>query len=51
VQAAAHALAEHGWQVLGEQPSPILGSKGAVETFLHARSGGRPVSLSRSPAS
>jgi 23S rRNA (cytidine1920-2'-O)/16S rRNA (cytidine1409-2'-O)-methyltransferase len=51
VQAAAHALAEHGWQVLGEQPSPILGSKGAVETFLHAISGSRPVSLSRSPAS
>jgi len=33
-----YALAEHGWQVLGEQPSPIPGSKGAVETFLHARS-------------
>ena len=41
VQAAAHALAEHGWQVLGEQPSPILGSKGAIETFLYARS--RPI--------
>jgi len=39
-QAAAHTLAEHGWQVLGGQPSPILGSKGAVETFLHARSDG-----------
>ena len=51
VQAATHVLAGHGWQVLGEQPSPILGSKGAVETFLHARSGSRPVSLSRSPAS
>jgi 23S rRNA (cytidine1920-2'-O)/16S rRNA (cytidine1409-2'-O)-methyltransferase len=37
VQAAAQALADHGWQVLGEQPSPILGSKGAVEAFLHAR--------------
>jgi 23S rRNA (cytidine1920-2'-O)/16S rRNA (cytidine1409-2'-O)-methyltransferase len=38
VQAAAQALADHGWQVLGEQPSPIQGSKGAVEAFLHARS-------------
>lgn len=38
VQAAAQALADHGWQVLGEQPSPIRGSKGAVEAFLHARS-------------
>jgi 23S rRNA (cytidine1920-2'-O)/16S rRNA (cytidine1409-2'-O)-methyltransferase len=37
VQAAAQALADHGWQVQGEQPSPILGSKGAVEAFLHAR--------------
>jgi 23S rRNA (cytidine1920-2'-O)/16S rRNA (cytidine1409-2'-O)-methyltransferase len=38
VRAAAWALAGHGWQVVGEQPSPILGSKGAVEVFLHARS-------------
>jgi 23S rRNA (cytidine1920-2'-O)/16S rRNA (cytidine1409-2'-O)-methyltransferase len=38
VQAATCALAAHGWQVLGEEPSPILGSKGAVEVFLHARS-------------
>jgi 23S rRNA (cytidine1920-2'-O)/16S rRNA (cytidine1409-2'-O)-methyltransferase len=38
VQAAAQALADHRWQVLGEQPSPIQGSKGAVEAFLHARS-------------
>jgi 23S rRNA (cytidine1920-2'-O)/16S rRNA (cytidine1409-2'-O)-methyltransferase len=35
VQAAAHALANHGWQVLGQQPSPILGAGGAVEIFLH----------------
>jgi len=38
VQAATCALAAHCWQVLGEEPSPILGSKGAVEVFLHARS-------------
>lgn len=49
VQAAAHALTEHEWQVLGEQPSPILGSKGAVETFLYARSGSRPVDPIRFP--
>jgi 23S rRNA (cytidine1920-2'-O)/16S rRNA (cytidine1409-2'-O)-methyltransferase len=38
VRAASQALAGHGWQVLGEQPSPVLGSRGAVEAFLHARS-------------
>jgi 23S rRNA (cytidine1920-2'-O)/16S rRNA (cytidine1409-2'-O)-methyltransferase len=38
VQAAALALAGHGWQVLGDEPSPIMGSRGAVEVFLHARS-------------
>jgi 23S rRNA (cytidine1920-2'-O)/16S rRNA (cytidine1409-2'-O)-methyltransferase len=38
VMAAAQALTDHGWQVLGLQPSPIPGSKGAVEAFLHARS-------------
>ena len=37
VRAAARALADHGWQVLGQQPSPILGAKGAVEVFLHAQ--------------
>ena len=42
VQAAAQALADHGWQILGERPSPILGSKGAVEAFLHARRGTCP---------
>jgi 23S rRNA (cytidine1920-2'-O)/16S rRNA (cytidine1409-2'-O)-methyltransferase len=43
VHAAARAIADHGWQVVGEHPSPILGAKGAVEVFLHARSrpGGR----------
>jgi predicted rRNA methylase YqxC with S4 and FtsJ domains len=35
VQAAADSLANHGWQVLGQQPSPILGARGAVEVFLH----------------
>jgi len=41
-QAAARALGNHGWQVLGQQPSPILGSKGAVEVLLHATSGLQP---------
>ena len=36
---AARALQDHGWQVLGQQPSPILGAKGAVEIFIHATSG------------
>ena len=36
VQAAARTLGNHGWKVLGRQPSPILGAKGAVEIFLHA---------------
>jgi 23S rRNA (cytidine1920-2'-O)/16S rRNA (cytidine1409-2'-O)-methyltransferase len=38
---AARALEDHGWQVLGQQPSPILGAKGAVEIFIHATSGWR----------
>ena len=38
-QAAARALEDHGWQVLGQQPSPILGAKVAVEILLHAASG------------
>ena len=36
---AARALGNHGWQILGQQPSPILGAKGAVEILLHAASG------------
>ena len=40
-QTAARALGNHGWQVLGQQPSPILGAKGAVEILLHAASGCR----------
>ena len=36
--AAARALEAHGWQVRAQQPSPILGAKGAVEVFLHASS-------------
>jgi 23S rRNA (cytidine1920-2'-O)/16S rRNA (cytidine1409-2'-O)-methyltransferase len=39
VAAAARALAGHGWRVLGQEPSPILGAKGAVEVFVHAASG------------
>jgi 23S rRNA (cytidine1920-2'-O)/16S rRNA (cytidine1409-2'-O)-methyltransferase len=38
-ETAAHALEDHGWHVLGQQPSPILGAKGAVEIFIHATSG------------
>jgi 23S rRNA (cytidine1920-2'-O)/16S rRNA (cytidine1409-2'-O)-methyltransferase len=35
--AAVLALEDHGWRVLGEQPSPILGAKGAVEIMVHAQ--------------
>ena len=38
-QTAARALEGHGWRILGQQPSPILGAKGAVEIFIHAASG------------
>ncbi len=38
-QTAARALEDHGWHVLGQQPSPLLGAKGAVEVFIHATSG------------
>jgi len=38
-QTAARALEDHGWRILGQQPSPILGAKGAVEIFIHAASG------------
>ena len=34
--AAAAALADHGWRVLAQEPSPVLGAKGAVEVFVHA---------------
>lgn len=37
VRRAATALVEHHWQVLDQHPSPIRGSHGAVEIFLHAR--------------
>jgi 23S rRNA (cytidine1920-2'-O)/16S rRNA (cytidine1409-2'-O)-methyltransferase len=39
VQAAARALENHRWRVLGQQPSPIQGAKGAVEILIHATSG------------
>jgi len=39
VETAARALEDHRWQTLGQQPSPILGAKGAVEMLLHAASG------------
>jgi 23S rRNA (cytidine1920-2'-O)/16S rRNA (cytidine1409-2'-O)-methyltransferase len=38
-ETAARALEDHGWRILGQQPSPILGAKGAVEIFIHAASG------------
>jgi 23S rRNA (cytidine1920-2'-O)/16S rRNA (cytidine1409-2'-O)-methyltransferase len=39
VQAATRSLGDHGWQVLGQEPSPIRGAKGAVEMLLHAAYG------------
>lgn len=36
VEIAARALEDNGWRILGRQPSPILGAKGAVEALLHA---------------
>jgi len=38
IDAAARALEHHGWHVLGQQPSPVPGAKGAVEEFVHAAS-------------
>ena len=38
VTAAASALEQHGWHILGQHTSPILGAKGAVEVFVHAAS-------------
>jgi 23S rRNA (cytidine1920-2'-O)/16S rRNA (cytidine1409-2'-O)-methyltransferase len=38
VDAATQALEDRGWRVLGQQPSPIRGSKGAVEVLVHATS-------------
>ncbi len=35
-ETAGRALEDHGWRILGQQPSPILGAKGAVEILLHA---------------
>jgi len=34
--AAARALGDHGWRVLAQEPSPVLGAKGAVEVFVYA---------------
>jgi 23S rRNA (cytidine1920-2'-O)/16S rRNA (cytidine1409-2'-O)-methyltransferase len=39
VATASRALEAHGWQILAQQPSPIMGAKGAVEILLHAASG------------
>jgi 23S rRNA (cytidine1920-2'-O)/16S rRNA (cytidine1409-2'-O)-methyltransferase len=36
--AAASALEDHSWQVLGQERSPILGAKGAVEVLVYAQS-------------
>ncbi len=38
VRAAVRALEGHGWRVGGEQPSPIRGSRGAIEVLVHATS-------------
>ena len=35
-QTATRALEEHKWRVLGQEPSPVLGAKGAVEILLYA---------------
>ena len=35
-EAASRALAGHGWRVLAQEPSPVLGAKGAVEAFVYA---------------
>jgi 23S rRNA (cytidine1920-2'-O)/16S rRNA (cytidine1409-2'-O)-methyltransferase len=39
VDAAILALEDHGWRVLDQQQSPILGTKGAVEVLVHAAFG------------
>jgi 23S rRNA (cytidine1920-2'-O)/16S rRNA (cytidine1409-2'-O)-methyltransferase len=39
VEMATRALEDHGWRVLGKQPSPILGARGAVEILVYAASG------------
>ena len=30
------AMTQHGWSVMSQLPSPVAGSKGAVEVFVHA---------------
>jgi 23S rRNA (cytidine1920-2'-O)/16S rRNA (cytidine1409-2'-O)-methyltransferase len=42
VETAARALESHGWQVLGQEPSPIRGANGAVEILLHAAARSQP---------
>jgi len=40
IAAVAHAeraISETGWEVQGRERSPITGSKGAIEVFVHAR--------------
>jgi 23S rRNA (cytidine1920-2'-O)/16S rRNA (cytidine1409-2'-O)-methyltransferase len=50
--AAVRALQDHGWRVLGQRQSPILGAKGAVEVIVHAAVGlpGRPAASSMDAA-
>ena len=36
MDAAARALEDHGWRVLGQEPSPIQGANGAVEGLVYA---------------
>lgn len=38
VQAAARALEHNGWRVMGQEPSPIPGARGAIEILLYAAS-------------
>jgi 23S rRNA (cytidine1920-2'-O)/16S rRNA (cytidine1409-2'-O)-methyltransferase len=42
VTSAGRGLDRAGWRVVGRVVSPIRGSRGAVEFFVHARWGGRP---------
>jgi 23S rRNA (cytidine1920-2'-O)/16S rRNA (cytidine1409-2'-O)-methyltransferase len=35
-EAAGRALAGHRWRVLDQEPSPVLGTRGAVEVFVYA---------------
>ena len=40
VARASAAMAEAGWEVVATMPSPVTGSRGAVEALVHARRAG-----------